>query len=110
MFSKSDTDFIDFLFGKLTCLTDTDMIDLHDDDTCCDHLELKAAELEMTVDEMLLMENTHLWTIMNEVMLDRWLLEQLTAMDDDLVREIEKDMPTEELSHEALELLSWALY
>ncbi len=60
MFSKSDTDFIDFLFGKLTCLTDTDMIDLHDDDTCCDHLELKAAELEMTVDEMLLMENTHL--------------------------------------------------
>ena len=60
MFSKDDTDFIDFLFGKLTCLTDTDMIDLHDDDTCCDHLELKAAELEMTVDEMLLMENTHL--------------------------------------------------
>ena len=60
MFSKDDTDFIDFLFGKLTCLTDTDMIDLHDDDSCCDHLELKAAELEMTVDEMLLMENTHL--------------------------------------------------
>ena len=60
MFSKDDTDFIDFLFGKLTCLTDTDMIDLHDDDTCCDHLELKAAELEMTVDEMLLTENTHL--------------------------------------------------
>ena len=60
MFSKSDTDFIDFLFGKLTCLTDTDMIDLHDDDTCCDHLELKAAELEVTVDELLLMENTHL--------------------------------------------------
>ena len=47
MFSKSDTDFIDFLFGKLTCLTDTDMIDLHDDDTCCDHLELKAAELKL---------------------------------------------------------------
>ena len=39
---------------------DVDEIDLHDDDTCCDHLELKAAELEMTVDEMLLMENTHL--------------------------------------------------
>ena len=60
MFSKDDHDFLDMLFGKLTCLTDTDMIDLHDDDTCCDHLELKAAELEMTVDEMLLMENTHL--------------------------------------------------
>ena len=52
MFSKDDTDFIDFLFGKLTCLTDTDMIDLHDDDTCCDHLEFKAAELEVTVDEL----------------------------------------------------------
>ena len=60
MFSKDDTDFIDFLFGKLTCLTDMEEIDMHDDDTCCDHLELKAAELEMTVDEMLLMENTHL--------------------------------------------------
>ena len=55
MFSKDDTDFIDFLFGKLTCLTDTDMIDLHEDDSCCDHLELerRAADLEMTVDEML---------------------------------------------------------
>ena len=55
MFSKDDHNFIDFLFGKLTCLTDTDMIDLHDDDTCCDHLELekRAADLEMTVDEML---------------------------------------------------------
>ena len=60
MFSKDDTDFIDFLFGKLTAFVDVDEIDLHDDDTCCDHLELKAAELEMTVDEMLLMENTHL--------------------------------------------------
>lgn len=60
MFTKDDHDFIDMLFSKLTSFTDTDMIDLHDDDTCCDHLELKAAELEMTVDEMLLMENTHL--------------------------------------------------
>ena len=55
MFSKEDHEFIDFLFGKLTCLTDTDMIDLHEDDSCCDHLELerRAADLEMTVDEML---------------------------------------------------------
>lgn len=53
MFTKEDTDFIDFLFGKLTSLVDVEEIDLHDDDTCCDHLELKAAELEMTVDEML---------------------------------------------------------
>ena len=60
MFSKEDHEFIDFLFGKLTALTDTDMLDLHDDDTCCDELEFKAAELEVTVDELLLMENTHL--------------------------------------------------
>lgn len=54
MFSKDDHDFLDMLFSKLTCL-DTDMIDLHDDDSCCDHLELerRAADLEMTVDEML---------------------------------------------------------
>ena len=52
MFSKDDLDFLDNLFSKLTCL-DLDMIDLHDDDTCCDHLELKAAELEITVDELL---------------------------------------------------------
>lgn len=45
MFSKSDTDFIDFLFGKLTCL-DTDMIDLHGDDTCCDHIEFEELALD----------------------------------------------------------------
>ena len=60
MFSKEDHEFIDFLFGKLTAHVDMNEFDLHDDDTCCDHLELKAAELEMTVDEMLLMENTNL--------------------------------------------------
>jgi hypothetical protein len=42
MFSKEDHEFIDFLFGKLTCLTDTDMIDLHDDDTAgIDKLEFE---------------------------------------------------------------------
>lgn len=60
MFSKDDHDFLDMLFGKLTAFVDTEEIDLHDDDSCCDHLELKAAELEMTVDEMLLIENTPL--------------------------------------------------
>ena len=48
MFSKDDTDFIDFLFGKLTCLTDTDMIDLHDDDSCCDHLEFEQLLIELS--------------------------------------------------------------
>jgi len=115
MFSKSDTDFIDFLFGKLTCL-DTDMIDLHDDDTAgIDELELekRAADLEMTVDEML---HADLWltlltktmSTISEVMLDRWLLEQIEEEYD--VMEVERDMPREELSYEALELLSWALY
>ena len=40
----------------------------------------------------------------SEVMLDRWLLEQLDEEYD--VMEVEKDMPVEELSYEALELLS----
>ena len=51
MFSQKDHEFIDFLFGKLTCLTDTEMIDLHDDDTCCDHLEFE--QLEITDNELL---------------------------------------------------------
>ena len=41
MFSKEDHEFIDMLFGKLTCLTDTEMIDLQDDDTCCDHIQFE---------------------------------------------------------------------
>ena len=45
MFTKEDTDFIDFLFGKLTSLTDVEMIDLHDDDSCCDHLEFEQLTL-----------------------------------------------------------------
>ena len=60
MFTKEDHAFLDDLFGKLTALVDVEELDLHDDDTCCDHLEFKAAELEITVDELLLMENTHL--------------------------------------------------
>ena len=40
---------------------------------------------------------------MNEVMLDRWLLDQIEDEYD--VIEIEKDMPIEELSTEVLELL-----
>jgi len=41
---------------------------------------------------------------MNEVMLDRWLLDQIEEEYD--VIEIEKDMPVEELSYEAMEMLS----
>lgn len=41
--TMSDKDFVDFLFDKMTDL-DTDMIDLHDDDSCCDHIELSRLE------------------------------------------------------------------
>ena len=44
--SFEDKAFIDFLFDKLITLTDTDMIDLHDDDSCCDHLEFKQLEID----------------------------------------------------------------
>ena len=36
-----DKEFIDFLFDKLTKHVDTDMIDLQDDDSCCDHLNFE---------------------------------------------------------------------
>ena len=41
MFSKEDTEFVDFLFDKLLTHTDTDMIDLQDDDSTCDHLHFE---------------------------------------------------------------------
>ena len=40
----------------------------------------------------------------SEVMLDRWLLDQIEEEYDMI--EIEKDMPVEELSQEAMDLLS----
>ena len=40
----------------------------------------------------------------SEVMLDRWLLEQIEEEYDMI--EIEKDMPMEELSQEAMDLLN----
>lgn len=52
MFSKDDTDFIDFLFGKLTCLTDMDDLNEDDDTAGSMALEIEAARLEMTVDEL----------------------------------------------------------
>jgi len=41
----------------------------------------------------------------SEVMLDRWLLEQIDEIQDDMSMDFDQDMPTEELSQEALELL-----
>jgi len=45
MFSKEDHEFIDFLFGKLVKHVDTDMLDLQDDDTCCDHINFEQLTL-----------------------------------------------------------------
>ena len=42
--------------------------------------------------------------MIEEVMLDRWLLEQLDEEYD--IMEMDSDMPVEELSHDVLELLS----
>ena len=41
----TNEEFVDFLFGKLVKHVDTDMIDLDDDDTCCDHIQFKQLEL-----------------------------------------------------------------
>ena len=38
-FTKEDHDFLDFLFSKVAPIKDE--IDLHDDDSCCDHLEFE---------------------------------------------------------------------
>ena len=45
MFSKEDLEFVDFLFNKLVKHTDTDMIDLQDDDSCDVHLQFTQLEL-----------------------------------------------------------------
>jgi len=49
MFTTEDHEFIDFLFGKLTCLTDTEMIDLQDDDSCDDHIQFQQLEISDNV-------------------------------------------------------------
>ena len=41
----NDKEFVNFLFDKLLTLTDTEMIDLQDDDSCCDHLEFEQLVL-----------------------------------------------------------------
>ena len=43
--TADNKEFVDFLFDKLFEHVDTDMLDLHDDDTCCDHLEFQQLSL-----------------------------------------------------------------
>ncbi len=45
MITQENREFVNFLFDKLVSHVDTDMIDLHDDDSCCDHLKFKQLEL-----------------------------------------------------------------
>ena len=53
MITQDDRNFVDMLFDKMLSLTDMDDMDMSDDDTAgMMALELKAAELEVTVDEL----------------------------------------------------------
>ena len=47
--SLEEKQFVDFLLRKLTGLSDADMIDLHGDDSTCDHIEFeKLADDSLT--------------------------------------------------------------
>lgn len=39
--TKETEEFLNDLFENLMKHTDKDMIDLHDDDSCCDHIEFE---------------------------------------------------------------------
>jgi hypothetical protein len=45
MITQENREFVDFLFNKLVKHVDTDMIDLHDSDSCDDHVMFSQLEL-----------------------------------------------------------------
>ena len=45
MISEENKEFVNFLFNKLLSHTDSDMIDLHDSDSCDDHLQFNQLSL-----------------------------------------------------------------
>ena len=45
MITQENREFVDFLFDKLFKHVDTGMIDLHDSDSCDDHLQFAQLEL-----------------------------------------------------------------
>ena len=47
MLTQEDHDFVSFLFDKLNKHVDVDMLDLNDDDSCCDHLHFEQLQLEL---------------------------------------------------------------
>ena len=44
---QSNKDFVNELFDNLFKHVDTDMIDLHDDDSCCDHIQFEQLDLDV---------------------------------------------------------------
>ena len=45
MITQEDREFVDFLFSKLIKHVETDMIDLQDDDSCCEHIQFEQLSL-----------------------------------------------------------------
>jgi len=45
MVTQENKEFVDFLFGKLFKHVDTDMLDLQEDDSCCDHIQFEQLSL-----------------------------------------------------------------
>jgi hypothetical protein len=45
MITNEDREFVNDLFDKLLKHVDTDMIDLQDDDSCCDHINFQQLSL-----------------------------------------------------------------
>ena len=45
MISQENREFVNFLFDKLVSTVDTDMLDLQDDDSCCDHINFEQLTL-----------------------------------------------------------------
>jgi len=45
MVTQENKEFVDFLFDKLFKHVDTDMLDLQEDDSCCDHIQFQQLSL-----------------------------------------------------------------
>lgn len=46
MTPSESREFVDFLFDKLLAHTDTDLLDLGEDDSCCGHLEFERLGID----------------------------------------------------------------
>lgn len=45
MITQENREFVNFLFDKLITHTDTDMLDLHESDSCDDHIQFQQLSL-----------------------------------------------------------------